>query len=107
MRTTDALREVHRIRGFASRHFYFNERRSQCELCGSEKQVKAHHESYFAPLDVIWLCHAHHMARHARLRSRGRDPRLDYIDARMSGRPAPREAAPVSSSQARTTLGCL
>ena len=28
-------------------------------LCGEEK-VQAHHEDYSKPLDVIWLCKAHH-----------------------------------------------
>lgn len=37
-----------------------------CEECGS-KQVQAHHEDYSKPLDVVWLCFAHHRARHGQL----------------------------------------
>ena len=36
-----------------------------CAVCGSEKSV-AHHEDYDKPLDVIWLCQAHHKQRHAK-----------------------------------------
>ncbi len=28
--------------------------------------ANAHHEDYSKPLDVIWLCHAHHMELHAK-----------------------------------------
>ncbi len=34
-----------------------------CEECGAKK-VEAHHEDYERPLDVIWLCRKHHIARH-------------------------------------------
>ena len=36
-----------------------------CAVCGSEKSV-AHHEDYDKPLDVIWLCQAHHKQLHAK-----------------------------------------
>ena len=35
-----------------------------CGVCGSIKS-HAHHDSYKRPLDVLWLCHIHHMKRHA------------------------------------------
>lgn len=35
-----------------------------CVICGSRK-THAHHEDYSKPLQVVWLCHAHHMERHA------------------------------------------
>lgn len=35
-----------------------------CFICGSEKTV-AHHCDYDAPLDVVWLCQAHHKQAHA------------------------------------------
>jgi hypothetical protein len=28
------------------------------------KDVEAHHPDYDAPLDVVWLCHAHHRQTH-------------------------------------------
>lgn len=34
-----------------------------CVVCGTEK-VHGHHEDYSRPLDVIWLCPAHHFERH-------------------------------------------
>lgn len=34
-----------------------------CEQCG-EANVEGHHEDYTKPLEVIWLCHKHHMERH-------------------------------------------
>lgn len=38
-----------------------------CAVCGSEKSV-AHHEDYDKPLDVIWLCQAHHKQLHAKMK---------------------------------------
>ncbi len=34
-----------------------------CKVCGSLK-VDAHHPDYNKPLDVVFLCHAHHMQLH-------------------------------------------
>ncbi len=42
--------------------------RRPCEVCG-EVRVDAHHEDYSKPLDVTWLCHTHHLARHRLLRA--------------------------------------
>jgi CRISPR/Cas system-associated protein Cas10 (large subunit of type III CRISPR-Cas system) len=36
-----------------------------CEVCGAVR-VDAHHEDYDKPLDVIWLCQAHHKQLHAK-----------------------------------------
>jgi hypothetical protein len=41
-----------------------------CAICRSEKS-NAHHEDYAKPLEVIWYCHQHHMARHAMIAARG------------------------------------
>jgi hypothetical protein len=38
--------------------------RQPCQVCGSEKWIHAHHENYDKPLDVMWLCPAHHKERH-------------------------------------------
>ena len=38
-----------------------------CIICGNEKS-QAHHEDYSLPLDVVWYCHTHHVARHKELR---------------------------------------
>lgn len=37
--------------------------RQPCEVCGSDLVV-AHHPDYSKPLDVLWLCHRHHLAWH-------------------------------------------
>lgn len=34
-----------------------------CWVCGSE-QVEGHHPDYDSPLDVVWLCAAHHKEIH-------------------------------------------
>lgn len=38
-------------------------KRRPCEVCGAEK-AEAHHENYYKPLEVRWLCRTHHMLRH-------------------------------------------
>jgi hypothetical protein len=35
-----------------------------CEICGNEKSV-AHHDDYDKPLNIRWLCQAHHKQWHA------------------------------------------
>ena len=37
--------------------------RKPCEKCGLPN-AHAHHNDYSKPLDVIWLCHVHHMEIH-------------------------------------------
>lgn len=39
-------------------------KRQPCRECG--KKAHAHHEDYSKPLDVIWLCPAHHAEVHKR-----------------------------------------
>lgn len=38
--------------------------RHPCEVCGKVEAV-AHHDDYLKPLDVRWLCQAHHKQWHA------------------------------------------
>lgn len=40
-------------------------KRLPCEVCGKEKS-EAHHHDYGKPLDVKWLCRAHHLAEHGK-----------------------------------------
>jgi len=35
-----------------------------CEICGETKKVNAHHDDYARPLNVRWLCPAHHREWH-------------------------------------------
>lgn len=41
--------------------------RKNCAVCGEKGQ--AHHEDYSRPLDVIWLCQAHHSNYHTEKRN--------------------------------------
>ena len=36
-----------------------------CEICGDNMLVHAHHDDYLKPLNVRWLCAAHHSQWHA------------------------------------------
>lgn len=44
--------------------------RLPCEECGEEKS-HGHHDNYFRPLDIKWLCVFHHRARHNFLKESG------------------------------------
>jgi hypothetical protein len=35
-----------------------------CEVCGTIKNLHAHHDDYSKPLDVRWLCAEHHKKHH-------------------------------------------
>jgi hypothetical protein len=41
--------------------------RGPCAVCG-DPSAHGHHWDYSRPLDVVWLCHAHHEQEHTRLR---------------------------------------
>ncbi len=43
-----------------------------CERCGDEKKLHGHHEDYSRPLDVMWLCHDCHGARHREINAERR-----------------------------------
>ena len=38
--------------------------RQACEICGSKLRIHAHHDDYLKPLNVRWLCAAHHRQWH-------------------------------------------
>ena len=35
-----------------------------CEVCGTNEEVEAHHDDYYKPLDIRWLCRGHHLDHH-------------------------------------------
>ena len=49
--------------------------RGPCVVCGATLAL-GHHESYSKDrrLDVVWLCHKHHVARHKEMLEIGADP---------------------------------
>ena len=38
--------------------------RQPCDVCGSQENIHAHHNDYLKPLNVTWLCAAHHRQWH-------------------------------------------
>lgn len=46
--------------------------RQDCEQCGAEDNIHAHHDDYSRPLDVRWLCSRCHHAHHASENEAGR-----------------------------------
>src|SRR3990167_2633842 len=38
--------------------------KQNCQKCGINKFVHAHHEDYSKPLKIVWLCALHHKKRH-------------------------------------------
>lgn len=38
--------------------------REPCEICGSIDSIHAHHDDYAKPLNIRWLCAAHHKQWH-------------------------------------------
>jgi hypothetical protein len=38
-----------------------------CQVCGEKAEM--HHPTYDQPLNVVWLCHQHHLAAHAATRA--------------------------------------
>lgn len=41
--------------------------RMPCCMCGTLKNIHAHHDDYSKQLEVMWLCVIHHKSRHAYL----------------------------------------
>lgn len=41
-----------------------NLHKEPCEVCGTTEKVHAHHDDYDKPLNVRWLCAAHHSQWH-------------------------------------------
>lgn len=60
--------------------------RSPCEICG-HFEVQGHHDDYEKPLDVRWLCKAHHEAHHIARRAAGLE-KYAQRQSRISARPA-------------------
>lgn len=56
-------RRAHVIAGNAIRDGYLV-KPDCCQRCGSHCEVHAHHEDYYRPLEVTWLCRPCHSKRH-------------------------------------------
>lgn len=38
--------------------------RKPCEVCGTKKDNRAHHDDYYKPLEIRWFCEKHHREYH-------------------------------------------
>lgn len=54
-----------------------------CVTCG-EAESQAHHEDYSKPLDVIWFCVKHHMARHVEINDAKRRAKVEAARAKVA-----------------------
>ena len=52
--------------------------RQPCERCGTDIGIHAHHEDYSKPLEVVWLCTAHHGERHREINEEKRQAALMF-----------------------------
>lgn len=69
-RSDPTLRPRHKARWMVNRAVAAGTlKRQSCEICGIAK-TQAHHDDYFRPLKVRWLCAAHHAAIHAKAEGR-------------------------------------
>lgn len=46
--------------------------RKPCEVCGTDNNIQAHHEDYYKPIEVMWLCVKHHAELHVNKRKEER-----------------------------------
>jgi len=53
---------AHRKVGYAIKSG--NLHKEPCEVCGTTKNIHAHHDDYAKPLNVRWLCAVHHSEWH-------------------------------------------
>ena len=70
-RKTHPLTPAQRVKDIARSHANLGQKVGRlipqpCETCGSQK-VEKHHDDYSRPLQVRWLCRAHHLALHREL----------------------------------------
>lgn len=56
------------------------QRGTKCEGCGKTEGLHGHHEDYYKPLDVVWLCTACHGKRHREINDEIRSG-VDWSDS--------------------------
>jgi len=47
--------------------------KKDCAICGTSERIEGHHFDYYKPLEVIWLCSAHHSAVHEGMKKHFKD----------------------------------
>jgi hypothetical protein len=57
-------RAAHILVGNAIKYGRISKDGVKCERCGTDKGLHAHHEDYFKPLEINWLCKLCHGERH-------------------------------------------
>jgi hypothetical protein len=67
-RATHQLTKAQRLKNNCRAYANSYERRGKiirqpCQVCGDTNSEK-HHPDYLKPLEIIWLCRAHHLALH-------------------------------------------
>ena len=43
-----------------------------CEVCGTLKNIRRHHDDYDKPLEIRWLCQKHHKLLHESIKKQAR-----------------------------------
>jgi hypothetical protein len=76
-----------------------------CAVCGTTS-AEAHHDDYSKPLEVIWLCKAHHGATHAGKRKKSNLAK-NYRFAVLVTRTEKREYTRLAQERKKRSLGEL
>ena len=80
-------KDKHRANVTVARAIKKGLRREPCAVCGSNKDVEAHHEDYSKPLAITWLCPKHHRQLHTEREGAFHDAALVTTFVEWTGSP--------------------